>query len=320
MLTDDCRFYLKKLSSDDRESEKKLFGSHIKYETSSTYSQDTNLLHDLKLVEALASKERTLNGFSMKYEEKVDKPEVPKDIYNRSWLCKHVNPDLIDLLVDALKSNKSNDELQNELFELLGFDKFEIIQEILQNRKAICKFFEMVEMKEQIKEHILKQQNAPKVAPAPAFLMPVLFQSEKEKGIMKQIAKDEKKLKSLKVSNLDIEEEEITVASLRLNQTQSFLKIAQTKPLMLERSKDTPRYITTPQVKYPNVFDSNKEAKSHVGFISGNKLMLPENVVRKDNKMYEEVVIPAPDPPVLSVGNTRIQVTIVLLVVIQKNL
>lgn len=244
----------------------------------------------------------------MKYEERPEKAELPKDIYNRTWLCKHVNPDLVDLLVESLKSSKSNDELQNELFELLGFDKFEIIQEILQNRKTICKFFEMIEMKEQIKEHLIKQQNAPKVAPAPAFLMPVTFQSEKEKELLKQIAKDEKKLKSLKVSDLDIEEEEITVASLKLNQTQSFLKIAQTKPLMLERSKETPRYVSSAQVKYPNVFDSNKEAKSHVGFIAGNKLMLPENVERKDNKMYEEVIIPAPDPPVLNVGNNRIQV------------
>ncbi|XP_065206562.1 activating signal cointegrator 1 complex subunit 3 [Planococcus citri] len=51
-------------------------------------------------------------------------------------------------------------------------------------------------------------------------------------------------------------------------------------------------------ISYPNVFDSNLEAKLSPGFISGTKIMLPENHRRKDTRVYEEVYIPV-SPPAL---------------------
>lgn len=40
-------------------------------------------------------------------------------------------------MFQILASNRSDNELQNELFEMLGFDAFELISEMLDNRKII---------------------------------------------------------------------------------------------------------------------------------------------------------------------------------------
>ncbi len=226
--------------------------------------------------------------------------------YNRAWLTKHVNPDLIEALVDLLKSSRTNDELQNELFDFLGFDKFEAIQEMLENRKLILKTLELEQKKEIMKEKI--QQNNGVIGPAPAFLIPVIVQSEKEKELMKQVRKDEKRLKSMKNAlKDDEEEEELTVAKLRLSQTQNFLKLAQREPIFTE--KPNIRVAPTPtQVRYPNVYDQSLEARAHIGFATGGKILLPESTERKDTKMYEQVSIPANESATLTVGNTRVQV------------
>lgn len=43
--------------------------------------------------------------------------------------------------------------------------------------------------------------------------------------------------------------------------------------------------------------------------MSGLKLILPENVTRKDTKEYEEVILPKNDPPPLEIGNKRVPVS-----------
>lgn len=40
-------------------------------------------------------------------------------------------------IIQMFQSSKSNDELQNELFEMLGFNAFELISVLLDNRKSI---------------------------------------------------------------------------------------------------------------------------------------------------------------------------------------
>jgi len=43
----------------------------------------------------------------------------------------------------------------------------------------------------------------------------------------------------------------------------------------------------------PNVYDSYAEAKQKSGFISGQKIVLPDNITRKDTKESESVSLPA---------------------------
>lgn len=49
--------------------------------------------------------------------------------------------DFASSLVQILSSSKSDDELQNELIEMLGFDLFEFIAEILSKRQLILEAF-----------------------------------------------------------------------------------------------------------------------------------------------------------------------------------
>lgn len=45
--------------------------------------------------------------------------------------------DILQSIITFLNSPRSNDDLQNDMFELLGFDKFEFIQEMLLHRQDI---------------------------------------------------------------------------------------------------------------------------------------------------------------------------------------
>lgn len=44
------------------------------------------------------------------------------------------------------------------------------------------------------------------------------------------------------------------------------------------------------------------------GFICGVKMVLPEDVVKKDTKQYEEVTIPASEPPPTTVGKNLVPI------------
>lgn len=45
--------------------------------------------------------------------------------------------DILQSIITFLNSSRTNDDMQNDLFELLGFDKFEFIQELLEHRQDI---------------------------------------------------------------------------------------------------------------------------------------------------------------------------------------
>lgn len=301
---------LQQLISEDYEEEvKTAFGGSIKFVPTTDYTQDTSFLDDFAKVHTIEANS-VIDAFSMKYEQKEKPTEVTKTKHDRAWLTQRVSPDVLEPLIGIVKSSRSNDELQNELFDLMGFDKFEIIEEILVNRKAIIKQLDTVEKKELVIDHVSKKQKEDIQKPAPGYLMPVLVQSEKEKELTKLARKDEKKLKSLKNSAVDDEDEELTIAKLRLSQTNSFLQVAQRAPVIVEKSaawiykaaaKATPNY--------PYVFDSSKTAKAHIGFMTSSKILLPEDTTRKDSQMCEEVTIPAKDVgKELTVGNQRIQI------------
>lgn len=50
----------------------------------------------------------------------------------------HLNSlDMCSVIFDLLSSSRGNQEMQNELFELLGFDRFEFIEELLANRENV---------------------------------------------------------------------------------------------------------------------------------------------------------------------------------------
>lgn len=111
-------------------------------------------------------------------------------------------------------------------------------------------------------------------------------------------------------TEVDDEPEECLLSKLRLNQQQALLSSAKRQPLFTDRARAIVP-MQPQRVKYPYVFDSEAEAKSHVGFIAGSKLMLPETVQRTDNKMFEEVKIPAQEAAksLPGISDARVNVT-----------
>ncbi|GAB0096726.1 activating signal cointegrator 1 complex subunit 3 [Sergentomyia squamirostris] len=306
-LKEESRVFLEE-SLHKKSTSKKLWGPQIHCQMPQPEEYDTSSLKELgpTLVPCPAIQE-----FSMRYEDMQSTSSANNvnggivNKFTKSWLANHVPVDLVLSVFNMLKSPKSNDELQNELFDTLGFDKFDSIQEILQNRQRIVTVIDDEERKIQIKEKMMLQKiNRPQVG------IQVTIQSEHEKQLAKQLRKDEQKLKKL-ASKIDQEDfnipEEIDPVKFKLFSQQSLMQAAKFNPLLQDRPKITgPRRPTIP--RYPNVHDSQLEAKSHIGFASGGKLMLPDNVERKDTKMFEEVKIPACDPPPLAVGNNRVKV------------
>lgn len=304
-ISSDCREFLQRQSNEIEENEttSDYWGSHITCELPEFVSSaDLTVLQEFPLQPQTS---KVIDNFSMQFNA-THEPDKPKlEVLNRAWLLKHVNPDLLDTLIDALKSSKSNEELQNEVFEIVGFDKFEVIQKIFDHRKKIVQKIEIEERKNQ-----LKMKNTTNNFQKPVIAAQVTIQSVQEKQLLKQVRKDEKKLRNLiNAQDSDEESEECLLTKLRVAHQGSLLKQAQREPIFKDKAKAEMRAMLQPRVKYPYVFDSEKEAKSHVGFISGGKLMLPDNVKRIDNRMYEEVQIPVNETAVLGVGTNRVSIS-----------
>lgn len=266
-------------------------------------------------------------SFSMRYDNAKSIAQ-PKLTYNRAWLLAHVSNEVIESLLSVLKSKKSNTELQNELIELLGFDKFEILETILENRMEIIKNIENDDKVNMMYERVATaEQNgvAHRIKSAqPAVSSQVVVQSEQELSLMKKVRKDEKKLGKLFTAQKTAMENELDddddggcdygVARFKLQQQQQILDTIKNQPILAKpkRSSDAMSWLTQAprKVTYPYVFDGQMEAQTHVGFVAGAKLVLPESAQRTDNKMYEEINLPANTGPVdLKIGEQRIQIT-----------
>uniref|UniRef100_A0A8C3R710 Activating signal cointegrator 1 complex subunit 3 n=1 Tax=Cyanoderma ruficeps TaxID=181631 RepID=A0A8C3R710_9PASS len=204
--------------------------------------------------------------------------------------------DLCCTLYEILASTKSADELQNELFELLGPEGFELIEKLLQNRSLILERSltcandnRFQALQEQCKKFI--GENA-----KPNYGCQVTIQSEQEKLLMKQYRREEKR--NARKEKQAGEDGEVSgegqmcfdPKELRMQRELALLN-ARSMPVL---SRQRERSIE--QIRYPHVYDSRAEAMRTSAFIGGAKVFLPESVQRENNKMYEEVKIPHSEP------------------------
>ncbi|XP_062345891.1 activating signal cointegrator 1 complex subunit 3 [Cinclus cinclus] len=204
--------------------------------------------------------------------------------------------DLCCTLYEILASTKSADELQNELFELLGPEGFELIEKLLQNRSLILQRSltcpndnRFQALQEQCKKFI--GENA-----KPNYGCQVTIQSEQEKLLMKQYRREEKRnARKEKQSGEDGEvsgegQMSFDPKELRMQRELALLN-ARSMPVLGRQ-----REISIEKIHYPHVYDSRAEAMKTSAFIGGAKVALPESVQRENNKMYEEVKIPHSEP------------------------
>ncbi|OXA58136.1 Activating signal cointegrator 1 complex subunit 3 [Folsomia candida] len=191
------------------------------------------------------------------------------------------NEDVLDAVIGTIDTDKSNDEIQEHLFDLLGFDQLELIMSILTNRDTIMKQLHKSEAISQAVRNHMKNTNSTQSHP----VIGVKVQSAEEKYLEKVYRKEEKKaIKRGEGPNGHLAQEaEVQVG----------------KSMHSKIQKATSRYGTGGYSSefspgdLPNVFDSYAAAKQTAGFISGVKMVLPENATRKDKQECEEVSIPA---------------------------
>ena len=112
-------------------------------------------------------------------------------------------PEFTETLLTLLSSNKSAEALQTEMVDLCGFERFDMIGAVLENREALVR--SLTENKASMKAEILSAAasvRAESLGPVrPNFGCQVTVQSEEERALVKQIRKEEKKINRLLTKN-----------------------------------------------------------------------------------------------------------------------
>uniref|UniRef100_A0A8C3LNM0 Activating signal cointegrator 1 complex subunit 3 n=1 Tax=Chrysolophus pictus TaxID=9089 RepID=A0A8C3LNM0_CHRPC len=204
--------------------------------------------------------------------------------------------DLCCTLYEMLASLKSGAEIQNDLFELLGPEGFELIEKLLQNRSVIVE--RSLTCQNDNKFQILQEQCKKFIGEnaKPNYGCQVTIQSEQEKLLMKQYRREEKR--NARREKQAGEDGEVSgeglicfdPKELRMQRELALLNARSMPILGRQREVDFER------IHYPHVYDSRAEAMKTSAFIGGAKVFLPESVQRENNKMYEEVKIPHSEP------------------------
>ncbi|XP_071801677.1 activating signal cointegrator 1 complex subunit 3-like [Asterias amurensis] len=207
---------------------------------------------------------------------------------------------LCSKLLGDLTSGKSNDELQNQLFELLGFECFELIEQLLTNRAKLVQAASHNQMSQIITDGKRERQARP------VYGCQVVIQSEQEKELNKQIRREEKKFARQEArsgSGQGSAEEPFFDPQYLRMQRERALNDASIAPILTKRTSGAPKAC------YPNVYDALAEAQKSSAFVGGGKIMLPEGFERKNVKMYEEVTIPPSQPAPTGIGKHRIPIS-----------
>ncbi|EDW80628.1 uncharacterized protein Dwil_GK11465 [Drosophila willistoni] len=310
-------------------NERPLWGEHIRVSCTPAESVNIGLLTNLS-PDALL-KNRTVKKFSMKFKTKsapasenkgTNGVKLSAELQSLLDISEKLDDEhLLTRVGDILSSKRSNDELQNELMELLGFEHFELVGKLLQDRAKLSLQLEQYANRsrrlKEVKQKRLKTNasSGKDAEKRPTVASAVVVQSAQEKQLSKQQRREEKKLQRIMRSIKDDSQEDagcavaVSAQQLRMQYQRKLLEAAQKEPLLLTTKTVKAEYRQSAPITYPYVFDSQLAAKQHAGFIGGSRITLPDNATRVDNKQWEEVRIPASDPPPLTVGNERIQIS-----------
>ncbi|KAJ8288293.1 hypothetical protein COCON_G00009520 [Conger conger] len=201
--------------------------------------------------------------------------------------------ELCTSLFEMLASQKTDDELQNELFELLGPEGFEMIGRLLQRRGDIVDSL-LSALPEQRLSYL--PESARKTGgdgSKPAYGCQVTIHSEQEKQLLKLQRREEKRerKRDRRVDDPDLPMDSgfnFDPKELRLHREQALLTARRSPVLGRQREYE--------RIRYPHVYDAYAEASKTSAFVGGAKMLLPEGIKRENNKMFEEVVIPPNEP------------------------
>ncbi|XP_076373679.1 activating signal cointegrator 1 complex subunit obelus isoform X2 [Tachypleus tridentatus] len=202
---------------------------------------------------------------------------------------------IVSSILTILISEKSIDELQNDLFELLGVERLDLIQLLLKHRKEIV-------TTRSIGFNFSVEGVMSNTKQRSAYGCQVTIQSEKERQLKKQFKKEDRRIQRDQARNLDDNTFIFDPQYLR-DQREMQLLSAKRRPLFSHKS-----VIGHPK-NLPYVFDSYSEAKLSAGYVGGVKMTLPWGFEYIKNSKYEEVNIPPTGQPPAQVGQKLIPVS-----------
>lgn len=182
--------------------------------------------------------------------------------------------DFATIIVEKLNTSEN---IQTELFDILGYEHLKFIEYVIEHRKTILS-------KYMCQKTVKRPQTT---VQGPIMSGQVTVQSETEKQLCKQVRKEEKKFNKIvnkRDAKSEAEESEFDSTELQIKRQEAL--IASCAPIFPKKSA----LERGTQEKFPFVFDSKASAKASV--ISGQKLLLAEDVRREDSELCEEVHIP----------------------------
>lgn len=117
-----------------------------------------------------------------------------------------LNSEIVPLVNECLTSGRRDEDLQNELVELIGFDHLDVVEYLLTNRKAVISAYKMYIQDDSGGKRRFQMALEPKSSGSsggkkPTIATEIVVHTETEKKIKKAILKEEKRLKQLKISN-----------------------------------------------------------------------------------------------------------------------
>ncbi|KAG5856885.1 hypothetical protein ANANG_G00012670 [Anguilla anguilla] len=178
--------------------------------------------------------------------------------------------DLCTSLFEMLASQKTDDELQNELFELLGPEGFEMIERLLQHRADIV-------------DSLLTSLPDQRLGYLPEAARKGSGDGSKPAYGCQEAGEAPDDADAPPDPGFHFDPKE-----LRLHREQALLTARRSPVLGRQREYE--------RIRYPHVYDAYAEAAKTSAFVGGAKMLLPEGIKRENNKMFEEVVIPPNEP------------------------
>uniref|UniRef100_A0A0K2UGB9 U5 small nuclear ribonucleoprotein 200 kDa helicase n=1 Tax=Lepeophtheirus salmonis TaxID=72036 RepID=A0A0K2UGB9_LEPSM len=311
--------------SRENENNKILFGQQLKFSSPLKHFEDTDNIYLDYLTDFSQLNEFNLDkSLSFNYDHVksiTNGKENNTSFKNAKWLQEKViqfygkesEPlgmsiqEFCQTLLEVITSKKSSDELQNELFELIGFDRIDLISLILEYRDEVTK------SERDTKRFLIRELAAATTLSdamtehdkRPMYGCQVLVHSQEEKRLRKQMWKEEKKIGKAMKQMADDEYFEIEESKAA---SRAVLASTIMKPMPVLSTNNDFRKSASPQPSYPFVFDSKAVVKQTSGFIHGSKIALPVGFERKDHKKFEEVYIPASEKAPVDVGKNLIPI------------
>lgn len=284
------------------------FGSKIKVVSQTPLDDSFFLIPIKEHNEPVTAFEKLSFNFKDAPKEKLDDPAILQQSppitkkYNKDWLetalqhsmrgdSSNLSPGELSLTVcQLLKTSKSNDEIQNELFDLLGFERVQLIMDILKYRDEIT-YSKVIDTcyKDSVNEKI------------PTCMTQVVIQSETEKMLSKQLRKDEKRIQREQNKVVDEPGNVLNAQKLKQMRAETLIE-AQNKSIF----HHAPREVMETSI-YPNVYDQFAITKASAAFVSGRRLLLPEHN-RINNQVFEEIAIPVAEKVKIPVETTLVEI------------